>query len=78
MIANPSVEISSTIENRWVRVEGKVQPDHRLEAKEAMLNAVPSLRNLYQLDDGVFEVLYFTEGKGTIYSFGNEAEEISL
>lgn len=78
MLANPWIEISGTIENRWIRVEGKILPDHRTSAKEAMLNAVPSLRNLYKLDDGIFEVLYFAEGKGTIYSFGSDAEEITL
>jgi uncharacterized pyridoxamine 5'-phosphate oxidase family protein len=78
MLANPWIEISGTIDNRWVRVAGKISPDHRTSAKEAMLNAVPSLRNLYHLEDGVFEVLYFEEGKGTLYSFGGETEEINL
>lgn len=78
MLANPNVEISGTIENRWIRVEGKVLPDHRNEVKEAMLNAVPSLRNLYRIDDGIFEVLYFAEGKGTICNFGGTNEEINL
>lgn len=78
MLATPSVELSGTFDNRWIRVEGKVVPDHSIEAKKAMLEAVPSLRNLYQIGDGVFEVLYFSEGKGTLYTFGGNAEEISL
>lgn len=78
MIANPYIELSATQGNRWIRVEGKLLPDHRAEAKEAMLNENPSLRNLYQMDDGVFEVLYFAEGKGTIFSFTEGPEEINL
>ena len=78
MLENPRVELSGTIGNRWVRVEGRITPDHRLEAREAMLKACPSLRNMYQVDDGIFEVLYVEEGKGTIYTFGAGPEEISL
>jgi uncharacterized pyridoxamine 5'-phosphate oxidase family protein len=78
MLANPYIEISGTIDNRWIRVEGNVVPDHRIEAKEAMLNSVPSLRNIYRLDGGIFEVLYFTEGKGIISGFDGTREEMSL
>ena len=78
MIANPYVEISGTLEDRWIRLEGKVLPDHRIEAKEAMLHAVPSLNNLYKLDDNIFEVLYFVEGKATLSSFRGSNEEILL
>ena len=79
MLANPQVEISATSsKGRWIRLEGKVAPDHRTEAKEAMLTACPSLKNMYQADDSVFEVLCFTEGKAAIYSFGGAPEEFTL
>lgn len=78
MIANPLVEMSGTINNRWIRVEGRVAPDHRIEAKAAMLELIPSLKNMYQADDVIYEVLYFTEGKATIYTFGGNPEEISF
>ena len=78
MLANPWIELSGTIGSRWIRVEGTIAPDHRLEAREAMLKACPSLQNMYQVNDGIFEVLYFTEGTGTLYSFGANPEEILL
>jgi uncharacterized pyridoxamine 5'-phosphate oxidase family protein len=78
ILANPLVELSGTSGNRWIRVEGKVVPDHRVEAKAAMLEACPSLSNIYKLEDGIFEVLMFTEGKATIYSYSAAPVEISL
>jgi uncharacterized pyridoxamine 5'-phosphate oxidase family protein len=78
MLKNPMVEMSCSLENRWIRVSGRVMPDTRSEVKEAMLNEVPSLRNLYRVDDGIFEVFYLAEGTGTIYEFGKDAEEITL
>lgn len=78
MLANPKIEISAAQGGKWIRLEGTVTTDSRREAKEAMLQAVPSLNNLYRMDDGIFEVLYFTEAKATIYSFSDKPEEVSL
>ncbi|MDF2505825.1 MAG: hypothetical protein K0R06_3320 [Clostridium sp.] len=33
---------------------------------------------MYKADDDIFEVLYFTEVKATIYSFSGETEEIKF
>ena len=43
-----------------------------------MLEACPSLKNLYSLDDGIFAVLYFTKGMARICSFTDPIEEISF
>lgn len=63
---------------RWIRLAGELAVDSRKEAKEAMLEANPSLNNMYKIEDGIFEVLYFTEGTATILSFKGEKEEIQL
>jgi uncharacterized pyridoxamine 5'-phosphate oxidase family protein len=78
MIANPRIEISGTHKDKWIRLEGKVAADARPEVKEAMLQAIPSLTNMYHVDDGIFEVLYFTEARATIYSFTEKPEEFNL
>jgi uncharacterized pyridoxamine 5'-phosphate oxidase family protein len=78
MQINPNIEISATCGSKWIRLEGKITTDPRPEAKEAMLAAVPSLTNMYSVNDGIFEVLYFTEAKATIFSFTEKPEEYSL
>jgi uncharacterized pyridoxamine 5'-phosphate oxidase family protein len=78
LISNPNVEISGMNKGKWIRLEGKVAVDSRPEAREAMLQAVPSLINMYRVDDGIFEVIYFTEAKATIYSFNEKPEEFTL
>ncbi|MDF2588347.1 MAG: NimC/NimA family protein [Anaerocolumna sp.] len=79
ILANPKVEVSATDSNgRWIRVTGKLIPDSRREAKEAMLNANPGLEKMYSVDDDKFEVLYFTEGNATVYSFSADPVEYVL
>jgi len=78
MLENPKIEISATLGDKWIRLIGTVATDPRSEAREAMLKAVPSLSNMYKINDGVFEVLYFTDTKATIYSFTGKPEEFNL
>lgn len=79
ILENPKVEISAMDNTgRWIRISGSLAVDSRKEAKEAMLEANPSLNNMYKIEDGIFEVLYFTEGTATILSFKGEKEEIQL
>jgi uncharacterized pyridoxamine 5'-phosphate oxidase family protein len=78
LLSNPKAEVSACLKDRWIRLTGKLIPDHRIEAREAMLNANPSLRNMYAANDGKFEVLYFTDAKAIFYSFTKVPEEILL
>jgi uncharacterized pyridoxamine 5'-phosphate oxidase family protein len=79
MMENPKIEISGMNKSgQWIRVSGEVANDDRREVKEFALNAVPSLRRMYSVDDGIFSVLYFTKGIATISSFTTEPETFSL
>ena len=69
MQANPNVEISGMVDNRWIRLEGKVVRDDRREAKVSMLEANPVLKRMYSADDDNTEVLYFEKAKATFCSF---------
>ena len=69
ILANPYVTISSILDERWIRIEGKLLVDNRPEAKQAILEAKPYLKDYFSVDDGNFEVLYFSEGKATFKSF---------
>ena len=66
---NNNVEISAFSNGKWIRVEGKLISDDRLEAKENMLNNNPELKAMYKADDDNTEVLYLTDATSTIYSF---------
>ena len=66
---NPYVEISAFKDGKWIRVNGKLKLDDRLEAKKSMLDKYPNLRGMYNEEDGNTAVLYFESGVATIYSF---------
>ena len=66
---NPNVEITAFKDGRWIRVEGMLKEDERVEVKKAMLDKYPSLRGMYDENDSNTEVLYFESGIATIYSF---------
>ncbi|WP_315066186.1 pyridoxamine 5'-phosphate oxidase family protein [uncultured Clostridium sp.] len=79
MLQNPKVEISTmNKKGQWIRVAGEVANDDRREVKEFALEAYPSLKRMYSLDDGIFAVLYFTKGTASIYSFNGEPETFPL
>ena len=66
---NSNVEICAFDLGKWIRVEGKLVSDDRVEAKKAMLDNYPELRNMYDENDDNTIVLYFENAKATIYSF---------
>ena len=78
MQINPKVEICACMGDKWLRLEGKVVRDDRLEAKQSMLDANPVLKNLYSAEDDNTEVLYFENAKATFYSFSSEPRVIEF
>ena len=75
---NNNVEISGFTEGKWIRLEGKLIRDDRLEAKVSMLDNNPELKNMYSAEDDNTEVLYFESAKATIYSFTEAPKEINF
>jgi len=73
--ANPKVEICAFKDGVWLRIAGTLAEDERLEAKQSMLDAYPSLQAMYAANDGNTEVFYFTEATASFCSF-TEAPEI--
>lgn len=67
--ANPKAEICGFADGKWVRVAGKLIRDDRYEAKKYMLDAYPSLQDMYSADDDNTEVLYFENATATFSSF---------
>ena len=70
MAANPKIEICAFARGEWVRIAAKAINDDRLEAKQSMLDAYPSLQGQYKADDGNTQVLYLQDATATFSSFG--------
>ena len=67
--ASPNVEISSFIDGRWIRLEGQLVVDDRIEAKKSMLDNNPELKSMYSADDPNTIVFYIKNAKASICSF---------
>ena len=78
MQANPNVEICAFDGKVWIRLEGKVVRDDRIEAKQSMLDANPVLKNLYSAEDDNTEVLYLENAKATFYEVYEEPRVIEF
>jgi uncharacterized pyridoxamine 5'-phosphate oxidase family protein len=76
--ANPKVEICAFDGQSWIRVQAKAVEDPRREAKAHMLEAYPSLKGMYSVDDDNTLVLALTEGVATISSFGGDPKVIKF
>lgn len=68
LVKNPKVEVSGMANGQWIRLSGNAVVDETRQAKEAMLNANPFLKSMYNLEDGVFAVFYLDDMKATLYS----------
>lgn len=76
LLANPKVELCGMAEGRWIRVQAVAVEDDRLEARQHILNAYPSLQGMYQADDGNCQVFYLKDATATIYSFSDAPKVI--
>ncbi|MBO7678186.1 MAG: pyridoxamine 5'-phosphate oxidase family protein [Thermoguttaceae bacterium] len=75
---NPKIEICAFDGQRWIRVEDRAVEVPEVAAQEAMLDAYPELKRRYTPGDGNTEIFALEEGKATICSFSDPAEEISF
>ncbi len=78
IVANPKVEVCAFKNGEWIRVAGELVEDDRIEARQSMLDAYPSLQNAYKADDGNTVVYYFKNAVATISSFTKEPETITF
>lgn len=66
---NPHVEICAFKDGKWLRINGSLKRDDRIEAKKHMLDNYPELQEMYKAEDDNTEVLYFEKATATFYSF---------
>ena len=76
--ANPKAEICAFKGGEWIRVAGELVEDDRVEARQSMLDAYPSLQKMYAADDGNTEVFYCKNATATISAFTHEPEVITF
>ena len=75
---NPKVELCGFAQGKWVRVAGELVRDDRIEAKKSMLDAYPSLQNMYSAEDDNTEVLYFKNATATFSSFTEAPKTVTF
>lgn len=78
LAANPKVELCAFKDGVWLRVAGELVEDDRVEARKSMLDAYPSLRAMYDENDGNTQVLYFKHAVATFSSFAAPAETVEF
>ncbi len=78
LAANPKAEICAFKDGKWLRLAGELVNDDRREVKTAMLEKMPSLRAMYNEDDGNMQMLYFRNATATFASFTEAPEVISF
>ena len=76
--ANPKAEISGMAGGSWIRLSGDVVVDTRREAKAAMLEQNPGLKDRYNPDDGVMEVFYLQNAEAVFCSSTSAPEVVKL
>ena len=76
--ANPKAEICAFKDGKWLRVAGELAEDDRIEARQSMLDAYPSLAGMYKADDGNTEVFYLKNATATFSSFTAAPEVVKF
>ena len=75
---NPKVEICAFTEGAWVRISCELVEDDRIEAKKSMLDAYPTLRHMYDENDGNTQVFYMQNATAVFSAFGKTAETVTF
>ncbi|MBC3796613.1 NimC/NimA family protein [Acetobacterium tundrae] len=75
---NPKIEICAFLGDNWIRIQAIAVVDDRVEAKQHMLDAYPSLQARYSANDDNTQVLYLKDAVATIASFAGEPKVIKF
>ena len=78
LAANPKAELCAFFGGDWLRVSGELIEDDDRAARVAMLDTYPSLRAMYDPDDGNTVVYYFKNAKAVFSSFTKPAETVEF
>ena len=72
------VEICAMNKDSWIRISAEPVHDPRSEAQASMLEAYPSLKSMYAVDDGNTAVFWLKNAKAAIASFTAEPDTFTF
>jgi uncharacterized pyridoxamine 5'-phosphate oxidase family protein len=80
MQINPKVEICAfdMSSGVWLRLEGVVVEDDRIEAKQYMLDQYPELKSIYSAEDNNTQVLYLKDVTARFFSYKEETRAVKF
>ena len=78
LAANPKAELCAFLGGDWLRVSGELVEDDDRAARVSMLDAYPSLKSMYDPDDGNTVVYYFKNAKAVFSSFTKPSETVEF
>lgn len=78
IMANPKAELCACKGGEWIRVCGELIEDDRREARVSMLDAYPSLKAMYDPDDGNTVVFYLKNARASFSSFTAPTETVEF
>ena len=78
LAANPKAEICAFKDGKWVRITGELVEDETREVKTLMLEKMPTLRHMYNEDDGNMQMLYFKKAEVVFASFTAPPEKFEI
>jgi uncharacterized pyridoxamine 5'-phosphate oxidase family protein len=77
--ANPNFEISATSQTgEWLRLKGKAVFNTSKQSKQAALDVMPMLKNMYSVEDEIFEIFYIAEAEATFADMKGASRTIKL
>ena len=72
------VEICACMNGAWVRIAAELVDDDNHDAKVAMLEKMPALKEMYSADDDNMQMFYLKDATATFSSFVSEPEVITF
>lgn len=78
LYANPKAEILSCKGGEWLRIECVLKENDDRDIRIKMLDKMPSLRSMYNEDDGNMTMFEITNAVATFSSFSAPSETIKL
>ena len=75
---NSKAEICAFKDGKWLRLAGELVNDDERAVKVAMLEKMPTLKGMYNPDDGNMQMLYFKNATATFSSFTEAPETVNF
>lgn len=76
---NPNFEVCTTSKtNEWLRLKGKAVFNTTGQTKQAALDAMPMLKNMYSVNDTLFELFYIEDAEATFSDMKGGSRTIKL